>query len=194
MPPDGWNAERALVGAPVHPFHGRVWRVHWREVSPADWRLSLRTSGRYHRGLDRFPADQVFPALYTSLAPEIALWEMVRRSAARNLDYLRNTILSELEVSLDHTLDLADPATIGLARADLTGSEQRSCQELAAIAMFRAYGGLLVPSAALPGLNLVILPRNMIRPSSIRVLHSTNLLLEAMAKEHLEGGATRDRA
>lgn len=46
-----------------------VWRVHWRAVASTDWSLSLRSSGRYHHGLDLFPPDQAFAALYTSLAP-----------------------------------------------------------------------------------------------------------------------------
>ena len=193
MPPDGWNAERAIADAATGSFRGTVWRVHWRELAPTDWSLSLRTSGRYHRGLDLFPPDQAFPALYTSLAPEIAIWEMVRRSAARNLAYLKNNILSELEVNLGRALDLADPATVGLTLADLTGSDQQPCQDLAAAAMVRGYEGLLVPSAALPGLNLVVLPRNLPEPAPIRVLRSTELPLDTIAQEHREGGPGQER-
>src|SRR5438552_2313617 len=91
-----------------------VWRVHWREVAPTDWSLSLHTSGRYHRGLDLFPPDEAFPALYTSLAPEIAIWEMVRRSAAHNLAFLQNNILTELEVDLTHVLECSEAAAMGL--------------------------------------------------------------------------------
>src|SRR5947209_16638109 len=133
-----------------------VWRVHWREVEPLDWSLSLRTSGRYHRGLDLFPPEQTFPVLYASLAPEIALWEMVRRSAARNLVYLKNNVLSELVVALSRVIDLTDPSVIGLTRVELTGADHRRCQALAAAAVARCDDGILVPSAALPGSNLVI--------------------------------------
>ncbi len=85
MPQPKVDVERAIKAATAGPFQGRVWRVHWREVAADDWSLSLRSSGRYHRGLDLFPPSQAFAAPYTSLAPEIAIWEMVRRSAARNL-------------------------------------------------------------------------------------------------------------
>src|SRR6266542_2186380 len=95
-----WNAERAVAAAPSRSFSDTVWRVHRREVAPADWSLSMRTSGRYHRGLDLFPPDQALAALYTSLAPGVAIWEMVRRSAVRNLACLQNNVLSELEVDL----------------------------------------------------------------------------------------------
>jgi RES domain-containing protein len=160
-----------------------VWRVHWREVAPTDWSLSLRTSGRYHRGFDLFPPDQVFPALYTSLAPEIALWEMVRRSAARNLSYLRNNVLSELAVDLSQVLDLSDPTACGLARADLTAVDHQICQELAAAARSRGHAGLVVPSAAMPGLNLVLLPRNLSESPRLRVLRSTELPLDTIKHE-----------
>lgn len=183
MPAEGWDAERAVASASTRGFRGTVWRVHWREVTPTDWSLSLRSTGRYHRGLDLFPSDQAFPALYTSLAPEIAIWEMVRRSAARNLAYLRNILLSELEVNLGRALDLSEPATVGLTLADLTGSEQQSCQGLAAAAMARGYQGLLVPSAALPGLNLIVLPRNLPELPPIRVQRSTELPLDSIPRE-----------
>lgn len=190
---EGWNAEQAVAAAPTRSFRGTVWRVHWREVAPTDWSLSLRTSGRYHRGLDLFPPDQAFPALYTSLAPEIAIWEMVRRSAARNLAYLQNNILTELEVNLSRVLDLSDPTTVGLTLADLRGPDHQPCQELAAAAMARAYEGLLVPSAALPGLNLIVLPRNLPEPPPIRVLRSTELPLDRIAQEQREGASGEDR-
>jgi RES domain-containing protein len=193
MPAEGWSAERAVAAASTRRFRGTVWRVHWREVAPTDWSLSLRTSGRYHRGLDLFPPDQAFPALYTSLAPEIAIWEMVRRSAARNLAYLKNNVLSELEVDLARVLDLSDPATVGLTLADLTSPDQQPCQELAPAAMARGYEGLLVPSAAMPGLNLVILPRNLPDPPPIRVLRSTELPLDRIAQEQREEASGEDR-
>ncbi len=142
MPPERWNADQAVAAAPSRSFRGTVWRVHWREVAPTDWSLSLGSSGRYHRGLDLFSADQAFPALYTSLAPEIAIWEMVRRSAARNLGYLRNNVLSELEVDLSRILDISDAAAVGLTAADLTGPDHQPSQELAAAAMARLPGAV----------------------------------------------------
>ncbi len=188
MPAAGWNPERTVAAASTRGFQGTVWRVHWREVAPTDASLSQRTSGRYHRGRDLFPPDQAFPALYTSLAPEIAIWEMVRRSAARNLAYLKNNVLSEFDVDLSRILDVSDPAAVGLTAADLTGPDHRPCQALAAAALARGYEGLLVRSAALPGLNLVILPRNLPERPTIRILRSTELPLDTIAQEHREGG------
>lgn len=193
MPTEEWNAERAVAAAPTGSILGTVWRIHWREVASTDWSLSLRTSGRYHRGLDLFPLDQAFPALYTSLAPEVAIWEMVRRSAARNLTYLKNNVLSELEVDLSRILDISDPAAVGLTADDLTGPDHQPCQELAAAAMARGYEGLLVPSAALPGLNLVVLPHNLPEPPRIRVLRSTELPLDWITQEQREDASVEDR-
>lgn len=186
MPPAGWNADQAVTAAPSRSFRGTVWRVHWRQVAPTDWSLSLRTSGRYHRGLDLFPADQAFPALYTSLAPEIAIWEMVRRSAARNLAYLWNNVLAELEVDLGRVLDLSDPTVVGLGREELTGPDLSACQELAAAAVGRGVQGVLVPSAALAGSNLVHFPRNLPEPPPIRATRSTELPLDAIAQERTD--------
>lgn len=162
--------------------------MHWREVLPTDWTLSVRTSGRYHRGLDHFPPEQSFPALYTSLAPEIAIWEMVRRSAARNLAVLQNNVLSELDVTLDSVLDLSDPTSIGLTLSDLTSADQQVCQDLAAAVVARGDEGLLVPSAGLPGLNLVILPQNLVATSFIGVVRSTKLPLDTIAAEEGDAG------
>lgn len=186
MPPEGWNAARAIDAAPSGPFRGTVWRVHWREVAPTDWSLSRRTTGRYHRGLDLFPADEAFPALYAALAPETALWEMVRRRAARNLGYLRNNVLSELAVDLDQVVDLSDPSVAGLTREELTGPDSSVCQAIAAVAVARGFQGLLVLSAALPGSNLVLFPRNLPDPPPIRARRSTELPLDAIAQERGE--------
>lgn len=144
-----------------------------------DWRLSLHTSGRYHKGLDLFPSDQVWPALYTSLAPEVSLWEMVRRSAARNLNFLNNNVLSELAVDLSHLLDLTDPPPATPALAAMVGQDHRFCQALAAAAIKRGCAGLLVPSAALPGTNLVIFPQNLPEPLPLRVVRSVELPLDS---------------
>jgi hypothetical protein len=160
-----------------------VWRVHWREVAATDWSVSLRTSGRYHRGIDLFPTAETWPALYTSLAPEISIWEMVRRSAARNLSYLRNNVLSEIEVELSRVLDLPVPAAYRLTDSDLTGPDNHLCQEIAAAALARQYEALLVPSAALPGTNLVILPGNLSSPMLLQVVRSTELPLDTLAHE-----------
>jgi hypothetical protein len=182
VPSERWNPEQVFNAASPRGFHGTVWRVHWREVAAVDWRLSLRSSGRYHRGLDLFADGEAFAALYTSLAPEIAIWEMVRRSAARDLSYLRNNILTELEVDLDRVLDLSNPSTIGIGLEELTGPDHSVCQDLAATAVATNFQGLLAPSAAMPGVNLVIFPRNLPEAPPIRAVRSTDLPLDTIVQ------------
>ena len=60
-------------------------------------------------------------------------------------------------------------------------------------ALARGYEGLLVPSAALPGLNLVIVLRNVPEPSRLRVVRSTALLLERITQEQREEASGEDR-
>lgn len=185
MPLAGDDLESAIAAAAPKPFEGRVWRVHWREVAGDDWGLSMRSSGRYHRGLDLFPHGEAFAALYTSVAPEIAIWEMVRRSAARNLAYLNNNVLTEMEADLERVLDTSQLSVNGMAHHDLTATDVRPCQRIGAAARSLDFEGLLVPSAALPGLNLVLLPDNLADRTCIRIVRSTELPLNAVvAKRH----------
>ena len=81
-------------------------------------------------------------------------------------------------------LDLSDPNLVCLAPSDLTGPDYELCQAVAAAAVSGGYEGLLVPSAALPGLNLVLLPDNLAEPPPIRVVRSTELPLDSIAGQH----------
>lgn len=193
MPLADAGLDRMIAEIPFQHFHGRVWRVHWREVAADDWSLSHRTSGRYHRGLDLFPPDQTFPVLYTSLAPEIAIWEMVRRSALRNLTYLKNNVLTELEVDLDRMLDVSDPVAFRLTQAAITGADLRPCQEIAAIARSLGIQGLLVPSAAMLGLNLVLIPDNLASSERVRIVRRRELPLDLAAQDSVVDAPWQDR-
>ena len=166
--------------------------MHWREVAGDDWSLSLRTTGRYHRGRDLFPASQAFTVLYTSLTPENAIWEMVRRSAARHLAYLKNNVLTEIAATLDRVVDLSEPSVIGLTRQDLTGTDLRPCQQFAATARSLNLEGVLVPSAALPGVNLVVIPDTLANPGAIRIMRSTELPLDAIAGQQFPVQSPQD--
>lgn len=152
----------------------------------------MRTSGHYHRGLDLFPPGQVFAVLYTSLAPEIAIWEMVRRSAARNLAYSKNNALTEIQVDLHRVLDISHPSTIGLSQNDLIGTNLRPGQQIGATARSLSLEALLVPSAALPGHNLVLFPDNLPRPGSLRVGRSRELPLDAIVEQYGENEPAHD--
>jgi hypothetical protein len=105
---------------------------------------------------------------------------MVRRSAASNLAYLTNNVLTEIEVILDRVLDLTKPSIVGVTEANLTGANVQPCQQIAAAARSLNLEGLLVPSAALPGLNFVLLPDNLADRKRLRIVRSTELPLDVI--------------
>jgi len=181
------HALESLVQAQApEPFHGIVWRTHWNNVDATDWSLSLRSSGRYHRGRDLESDTAAWAALYTSRAPEVAVWEMVRRSAVRDLRFLKNNVLSELDVDLSAVLDLTDPSRVELSQDDLTGSDATICQSIGRVAFQRGIQGLLVPSATQLGTNLVCFPQNFTASSIVRLVRSTELPLSEF-RQHLVG-------
>ncbi len=169
--PSEWDAKRILAQRTLIPWQGTVWRVHWREVPVLDWSLSLLTTGRYHRGRDLFPDAATWPALYTSLAPEVAVWEMVRQRASHNPAFLRNNVLTELEAHIPAIFDIRD-------LDDVRGPNVSITQKLAWAAIERGAGGILVPSAAVEGLgNLVLFPSVLPAPLPVGILSSRELPL-----------------
>lgn len=103
---------------------------------------------------------------------------MVRRSASRSFEYLKNNILTELDVRLDRVLDLTHHTVVELYTAQLTGPDFHLCQEIAALARSRQFQGLLVPSVALEGTNLVITPDNLPDASVLRVVQASELPID----------------
>lgn len=178
-----WSAHEAIANAPCLSWGGTVWRTHWNPIAAIDWAISLRTSGRYHRGLDQGPESEAWPVLYTSLDPENAVWEMVRRSLSRNPQFLVGQVLSEIEVSLSLVLDGRVPEQLGLTLPDMVSGDPTICQELAAAALNRGYEGLLVPAAGIAGRhNLVLLPQNLPEPPPLRVWRTSELRVDTIAK------------
>lgn len=113
---------------------------------------------------------------------------MVRRSAARNLAFLRDNVLTELSVNLGRVADLTAPQELGLAREELTGPDFAVCHTLARVARATGCDGLLVLSAAMSGTNLDILPENLSQPVSLQVLSSVELPLGTIERENPGGG------
>ena len=79
----------------------------------------LKISGRYHRGADLYPEDQVFSALYLALSPETALAELVRHITPELIPALNNYRLTELRLHLDDVLDLREPGLLGIEMDEL---------------------------------------------------------------------------
>ena len=76
--PAGWDAGAAVASRSLLPWRGTVWRMHARRYAALDPAGSLLASGRYHRGRDLFPPDEVWPALYLPLGPAICSGEVLR--------------------------------------------------------------------------------------------------------------------
>lgn len=165
-----WKPDEALDRCPAGPFRERVWRIHPAGYDATDWNGSLRESGRYHCGLDQFPEDRAWPALYTSKTPESCILEITGRNwedlDTRTLEDLDSYLLTELDVSLATILNCTNPDLLGLSRDDIIrDSEYRVTQAIGSAANAAGYEGLLTPSATEISNNLVIFPRNL-RPRS----------------------------
>lgn len=98
--PSGWDAGAAVAACDVRPWSGVVWRYHGRRYAADDAAGSLKATGRFGQGIDRYPASDTWPVLYTSLDPHVALAERVRHTTVANLEALVNQRLSRLRVVL----------------------------------------------------------------------------------------------
>ena len=163
-----------MTSCPVVAWEGIAWRLHPR-IYPADSPGgSLRAQGRWHRGGRTFPADQVFAALYLSVAPDVAAWEFIRNSKRPDVDemWLRFVAVDEskLRVRVQAILDLRDPSLAGLSVTDLVTDDYTLTQAIGAAAFTDGLEGLLAISATGMGegrstYNVVIFPDNL-RPGS----------------------------
>lgn len=92
--------------------------MHFRTYGATDRGGSLRVSGQYHRASDHFQLDQVWPALYLALGPEVALGEVFRQLVPELLPRINDYRLSEIAIELGAVLDCRDLAVLGLASDD----------------------------------------------------------------------------
>jgi RES domain-containing protein len=133
----------------------------------------LATTGSL-KGGGRFNPPSGFGALYTSLEATTAAKEVARGLRQRGIDPEQfpegARWVYELEVRLEAVLDLTDPNVlqrIGIRQDSLTGTETNAAREIAAEAREQGYEALLVPSAAVPSSNnlVVFLDRLQTRPN-----------------------------
>lgn len=172
-----WTPGDALDHCPVIPYRGHVWRIHAVCYAATDAGGSLRQSGRYHHGMDRYSESETWPALYTALTPDAcvleALGENVKEFSPEALEHLNDCWLTELDVDIGAVLNCTEPGLLGLTREDIVNdSEYRYTQAIGAAANSAGHEGLLVPSATEASNNLVIFPRNLRPGSTITVVHS----------------------
>jgi RES domain-containing protein len=174
-----WDATVAVAACPRGSWSGTVWRVHSRRFAGDSAEGSLRISGRFHRGPDKFAAHETWPALYTSVAPAIALAERMRHTTPANLiQKMTDQRMTRLRIELQVVVSAC--AESGCRTLEVQGlSEEALChptdwqkaQELALAARDCAEA-LLVPSCTrLPEGNLIIFPDRLLAGSEIRIEH-----------------------
>lgn len=174
-----WDATAAIAHCSTQPWTGRVWRYHADKYNGTDARGSLKTTGRFHRGADQFPATEIWMALYTSLGPEVALGERIRHTDSSTLRKLANQRQSQLRVELQAVLNLcaasgcADLNVVGLDKAGMCQpADYEKPQQIARAARTRVEA-LLVPSCTnFPEGNLIVFPDRLL-PGSILVVEDT---------------------
>lgn len=157
----------ATLQVELGPWSGRAWRFHGRRYAADDHGGSLRVTGRYHRGSDRFPDEETWPALYLALAPEVALGERLRHLSAETLGTLRSQRLTELDVRLGAVIDWRSLAGVGMSLDELCAPDYARTHELALAARRTGAEGMLLPSCTrLPPGVLVVFP-DLLRPDSV---------------------------
>jgi RES domain-containing protein len=113
--PEGWDEGAAIEACPVVAWEGRVWRMHKRKYAATNPGGARKVSGRYNRGLDRFPEAESFPALYLATGPEVCLGEVYRHVTPKLLPSLNDYRLSELSVRVGGRPRLQRPRALGAA-------------------------------------------------------------------------------
>ena len=125
---------------------------------------ALSITGSFNLG-GRWNFKESFGAIYTSLKKEVALAELERSVSRRGLTLadLGPREMVRLKVSLKKVLNLTDPAILkdlALNRQELTEEGWKKTQKLANSIWKAKLEGVLAPSAAANGVNLVIYPDN----------------------------------
>lgn len=172
-----WDAAAAVAACHRGPWTGSVWRFHASRFAADSADGSLLASGRFNRGIDKFPASETWKALYTSVAPHIALAERIRHTTPENLlQKMTNQRMSRLRVELQVVVyacassDCLDPNVPGLSMEDLCHPISYAKAQELAWAVRDCAEGLLVPSCTrLREGNLIIFPENLLQGSTIQV-------------------------
>src|SRR5215218_2882196 len=170
-----WTVRAAVANCSVRPWLGEAWRCHTRKWPGDNADGSLKATGRYHRGRDRYPESETWPALYTGLAEHIALGESLRHT--QHLPGLAWKRVTRLEISLEAVLD-----GTGLVDGDFSGTpvlddlcrpaDYDLTHEIARAARARGAEALLVPTCTrFTGNNLIIFP-DLLRSGSSLIVSS----------------------
>jgi hypothetical protein len=127
--------------------------MHARRYTGESADGSLIVSGRYHRAPDKYPPSETWRALYTSLAPEIAIAEIVRHFTVDNLPHkVKDPRLSRLQVNLQAVVIACAPTGCrdlnvpGVSKEGFCDPKSYEVPQQFAQAAREFAEGLLVPS------------------------------------------------
>lgn len=152
---------------PSKEFAGKVYRQITREHN------IFNTSGSFEKG-GRWNVKGKFGAIYTTLTKEGCRAEFERGLAIGRIspEGARKTRdMVEIEVNLSRVFDFTRKENLermGVTRKDLASDDPTICQLLAMIIYKAGFEGVLVPSAAGTGTNLVIYPDNLDEKSKLK--------------------------
>lgn len=156
---DTWDPRAVLNACATGPWNGRAWRFHRRKYPATDPGGSLHVTGRFNHGRDHFPEDDVWPALYLSLGPDVCMGEVFRHVTPATLARLNDYRLSEVVMRLECVADCRDCTFLGIpVDALLHDTDFAVGHALAEAAIERNVEALLVPSATRLGDNLIAFP------------------------------------
>jgi hypothetical protein len=172
--------ERAVLDScPIIEWSGSVWRCHGQRYRGDDAAGSLRVTGRYHRGADKFPPSQTWPALYAGLAVHVALGERLRHT--RSIAKLKHWRISHLHVELSAVLDLCSPTGCDAMRLpnpelpDLCHPADYTVTHAIAGAAREVAEAMRAPSCTqFPEGNLIIFLDRVRSTSRLEVVHSND--------------------
>lgn len=177
--PTFWDAVASVAACPVTPWAGDVWRCHGRRYPGDSAAGSFKVSGRFHRGADRFPVEERWPALYTSLGQHVALGERIRHTTPDALAALADQRISRLRVELQVVLVACAPsgcahlAVPGLTDEELCHPSDYTRTQAFAGAARESVEALLIPSCTrFPEGNLIVFTDRLRRNSRLAVTAS----------------------
>lgn len=146
-----------LAGLPANAWEGEAFRHMFADIPP-DRENTLGA---------RWNAPEV-PAIYTSLARDVAIAEADHQIAMQPRRPKARRSIYRIAVRLKSVLDISGPVTLaalGLDNVTLGALDMRKCQEIGSSAEHLEHDGLIVPSARAKGLNLIIFPNRTIEES-----------------------------
>ena len=178
------RAVSAIQSCESTTWSGHVWRFHGQKYDGDNAEGSLKVSGRFNRGMDKFAEEATWPALYTSLAPHLAIGERIRHTTPQDLSKLAIQSLSKLWVTLQNVIVLCGPGgcdQLAFSGYDLDDEfchpvDYGATQALAEVA-YRLAGAeaMMVPSCtAFPDGNLIIFTDRLMPGSHVVVEDSVH--------------------